>query len=774
MASKRAQKKVEKVINQQNRELATGENNAQLQNEDDFGFIGEPLSKSVPLVTTKKTTPLYDEVGKAPPTPTHRLTRRMATEGFSNSVHYIGFRLGRSEYRKGDCVWCDTSGGDEEPEPAVLQDCWADEKRRPFIKIRWLYTKDRIEEAMKKSVKRKRTAPSDLDQNELLYSNACDKISPDLVCGGFRLLPHDDFRNQYPEGFKRPSPTKKRRTIAVPIDAVFFCRRGWDASKAVIIEGFTWDDVMGLRDMVPAKTEEVVKAKSSTPRKTASTPKRRRVQQNMHREKGSKLKTIMEDDKDGEFAALQTDEEDADEDYLSEQSQSESENDETFSENEPSTPSRKRKRTVTAGTPSKRSLSGASRPAMTPTRKAPRTPSKTATTPRTPRSGRLLDITLPGRSVERQGSLTEFEKARERLHVSAVPDELPCREDEFNLIYYKLVEVIEAGAGDCIWILILRIDISGVPGTGKTATVQRVVQRLLEDVEDENLSPFQFVEINGMKLTDPTQSYVQLWQALSGNKSAAAQAADLLTKRFNTPSPGRQPVVVLVDELDLLVNKNQKVIYNFFNWPFLPHSRLIVIAIANTMDLPERLLVNKVSSRLGDRTRINFSAYTHQQLIQIVHSRLEGVTAFESAAVEFCARKVGAVSGDARRALDICRRAVEILEKTQNSSHVAVPDTPRTAKHNKHLVTMNVIDQAVKEMYSSSAVQTIQRASMQQRLFLFAVIRQVKRTGTAEVEFGHGRTADLKQRIKLHVTEADVVGATRNGPEDAVRILADQ
>ena len=59
--------------------------------------------------------------------------------------------------------------------------------------------------------------------------------------------------------------------------------------------------------------------------------------------------------------------------------------------------------------------------------------------------------------------------------------------------------------------------------------------------------------------------------------------------------------------------------------------------------------------RSGEQTRINFAAYTHQQLIQIVHSRLEGVEAFESSAIEFCARKVGAVSGDARRALDICR-----------------------------------------------------------------------------------------------------------------------
>jgi len=56
-----------------------------------------------------------------------------------------------------------------------------------------------------------------------------------------------------------------------------------------------------------------------------------------------------------------------------------------------------------------------------------------------------------------------------------------------------------------------------------------------------------------------------------------------------------------MDELDLLVTRKQTVMYNFFQWPNLPHSRLIVIAIANTMDLPERMLTNKVSSRLGKK-----------------------------------------------------------------------------------------------------------------------------------------------------------------------------
>ena len=57
--------------------------------------------------------------------------------------------------------------------------------------------------------------------------------------------------------------------------------------------------------------------------------------------------------------------------------------------------------------------------------------------------------------------------------------------------------------------------------------------------------------------------------------------------------------VVLVDELDRLLTKKNEVIYNFFNWPTLVQSRLVVIAVANTMDLPERVMSGRVRSRLG-------------------------------------------------------------------------------------------------------------------------------------------------------------------------------
>ena len=52
--------------------------------------------------------------------------------------------------------------------------------------------------------------------------------------------------------------------------------------------------------------------------------------------------------------------------------------------------------------------------------------------------------------------------------------------------------------------------ISGVPGTGKTATVHQVISFLRDEYEAGDLAYFQFIEVNGMRLTDPHQAYVQI------------------------------------------------------------------------------------------------------------------------------------------------------------------------------------------------------------------------------------------------------------------------
>ncbi|KAJ1961305.1 Origin recognition complex, subunit 1, partial [Dimargaris xerosporica] len=137
-------------------------------------------------------------------------------------------------------------------------------------------------------------------------------------------------------------------------------------------------------------------------------------------------------------------------------------------------------------------------------------------------------------------------------------------------------------------------------------------------------------------------------------------------------------------------------------------------------------------------TRINFQPYNHQQLYQIVESRLKGTGAFDSDAIELCARKVSAVSGDARRALDICRQAVEVVE-----AMVAQKQT------RSHQVTMAIIDIVVKEMTSSGSVVFIRNASTHQKLFLVALRNQLQKAGLPETTFNEVSRHHL-QLCRLH------------------------
>uniref|UniRef100_A0A8C5C7F6 Origin recognition complex subunit 1 n=1 Tax=Gadus morhua TaxID=8049 RepID=A0A8C5C7F6_GADMO len=336
-------------------------------------------------------------------------------------------------------------------------------------------------------------------------------------------------------------------------------------------------------------------------------------------------------------------------------------------------------------------------------------------TPTTPRTPRHATPSIPSRSLPARQPGSALEEARARLHVSSVPESLPCREQEFQDIYNFVESKVMDGTGGCMYI-------SGVPGTGKTATVHEVIRSLQRASDADDVPAFNFIEINGMKMTDPHQAYVQILQKLTGQKATPDHAAALLEKRFSHAGPKKESTVLLVDELDLLWTRKQNVMYNLFDWPTRRHGRLVVLTIANTMDLPERIMINRVASRLG-LTRMSFQPYSFKQLQQIIMSRLNKVKAFEEDALQLVSRKVAALSGDARRCLDICRRATEICEHTSLD-----PGAPG-------LVGMSHVMQALDEMFSSAYVTAIRCASVQEQLFLRSVLMEFRRLGLEEATF---------------------------------------
>eukprot|EP00916_Digyalum_oweni_P025028 GHVL01041322.1.p1 GENE.GHVL01041322.1~~GHVL01041322.1.p1 ORF type:complete len:458 (+),score=98.57 GHVL01041322.1:15-1388(+) len=261
----------------------------------------------------------------------------------------------------------------------------------------------------------------------------------------------------------------------------------------------------------------------------------------------------------------------------------------------------------------------------------------------------LEEYVKTGEIVVNADSLENQSNARKFLRLSECPSTLPCRERELKLVRDHIEQAIRGGGcGDVQYI-------AGLPGTGKTATVRSVVNQLkveqlhqlaAETKKSKKILPaFMFVEINALSLQSPGAFYQGLYQKINYQncqKSVPSpdKCCQWLEKQFLKGSS--LPIcVLLVDEVDFLMTKQQKEFYSLVDWPSKPNARLVVIAISNTVNLPEKLLP-RVASRLGVG-RITFHPYNRDQLEKILQERLsECPNVFKSTSVKLCASKVAA------------------------------------------------------------------------------------------------------------------------------------
>ncbi|XP_025204138.1 origin recognition complex subunit 1 isoform X2 [Melanaphis sacchari] len=333
----------------------------------------------------------------------------------------------------------------------------------------------------------------------------------------------------------------------------------------------------------------------------------------------------------------------------------------------------------------------------------------TPKTPKTPRKTPKIHVKNLTASVSKRldsGTripCSPLEKARANLHLHAAPKHLPCRELEYKSIHSFLVRKINDELTGSMYI-------SGVPGTGKTATVKRVIDSLNADLLMKH--SFKFVEINGLRLANPHQAFSVIWKELTGETVSSSRAQTLLNDYFSNKKVKELSTILLVDEVDHICNRKQDVVYNILDWPSQTGSKVVVITIANTMDLPERVLRGCVTSRMG-LTRLVFKPYTFQQLQEIIMNRLLGNSTFDPDAVQLVARKVAAVSGDARRALDICRRAIDLIKSEDESQ----------------LITINHVTQVLSSILSGVRVTAIRYCCLFEQFFLRALRDETSSTG---------------------------------------------
>lgn len=268
--------------------------------------------------------------------------------------------------------------------------------------------------------------------------------------------------------------------------------------------------------------------------------------------------------------------------------------------------------------------------------------------------------------------------------------------------------------------------VSGMPGTGKTAIVLEALDKL------KSQSQFSLVHVNAMRLGSPVQVFREIADQLQCETNNNEACSDL-TEFFQARKAEDPVVVLLIDEVDCLVTPTQAVLYKLFDWLGMPNARLVLAAISNTMDLPERLLP-RVASRF-DIERVDFTPYNRDQIMEILCSRLKGQNSLGAfgnadsacglAPLRLCAARVAAASGDVRKALQVCRRAVET--RLQIARKDASDEGP---------VTIADLTASEKELiFANPNAQAVLGISIKARRFLSAMVIELRRKDSDVVVF---------------------------------------
>jgi len=276
------------------------------------------------------------------------------------------------------------------------------------------------------------------------------------------------------------------------------------------------------------------------------------------------------------------------------------------------------------------------------------------------------------------------------------------REEEFRKIEAYVQEWLNESNAMCLFV-------NGVPGTGKTVTVDEVVKKFLpaNTVEAPKTKgrpakrkldkSFTHVYVNCHGLT----KQVDLCNAILEALGKTAKKLTVRTAIADTESVLlKVKTLLILDEIDSLKTLGSALFNKVFGWPSNSDGNVFIIGISNMLNIVDSCLQKR---NLGDKPKVvTFKAYTSKQITDILMERLKTkMEDTEVKAIELCAKKVAAMTGDIRRAFTLADAMINMRPPTEQlniglstprkgerpndenmppstPTHPSTPKTPRT------------------------------------------------------------------------------------------------
>ncbi|MEM5874979.1 MAG: AAA family ATPase [Candidatus Aenigmatarchaeota archaeon] len=241
-------------------------------------------------------------------------------------------------------------------------------------------------------------------------------------------------------------------------------------------------------------------------------------------------------------------------------------------------------------------------------------------------------------------------KNEEVLYPEYLPNNLPHRENQIKFL------------ADCINILAKNqrssnIFIYGPPGVGKTAVVRFVLK------EFESYSGIRCIYINCWEFNTSFSIIFEILRQLGVFSPRRGIAKDeIFTKLVEYLDKSKNNLVVALDEIDILISKDQEVIYDLVRIGNYTRQKILLILISNNK-YALRSLEERIKSSLN-LEEIEFKPYTFLEMKEIVEERMRlAFRSYEEGVSAIVANKAVERGGDVRIALNILLKAGRIAKE---------------------------------------------------------------------------------------------------------------
>jgi len=267
-----------------------------------------------------------------------------------------------------------------------------------------------------------------------------------------------------------------------------------------------------------------------------------------------------------------------------------------------------------------------------------------------------------------------FKADRDILRPSYIPEVLPHREDKIEEIVGILSSSFRGATPSNIFIY-------GKTGTGKTAVVKYIEKELAKAQRKckSNSVKIKTVYINCEIVDTHYSAFSNI-----GNNLASGDFNDLIpftgwpidkvyAEMVKKIEDTKATVIVILDEISKLILKSgDSVLYHLSRINTeLEHSKVSLIGISNDLTFVD-IIDGRVWSTLS-ADEIIFPPYDADELYDILKQRADKVFhpgVVSDAVLRMCAGYAAQEDGDARRALELLRRAAESAERNTNDDRI--------------------------------------------------------------------------------------------------------